>query len=150
MQNIYSDYLNIIKTHRNNIDQIIDQMSKISNVEELRLSGISERYLDNPSTAIREDRKKYFAPNRYKCISDAIQVTFPKTDKVLNILDIGCGYGDYSYIFQNLGHNITSLLNDKYTEDFQYVINMLNIKLVIHNLPEKFNLVSWSNYITMF
>jgi SAM-dependent methyltransferase len=80
-----------------------------------------------------ENRYKYFEKDRVNDIVDIVSRSFTALsgEKKLRILDLGCGFGEYSAIFRGFGHDVYSLNggNTWYLEDFRYVCeDILDLK----------------------
>lgn len=72
-----------------------------------------------------EDRHKYFKKDRVDFIVDIISRSFPYIagEKKLRILDLGCGFGEFSSVFRGFGHDVYSVNGGEtwYLDDFHYV-----------------------------
>lgn len=92
---------------------------------------------DKKSNIIRNNRLKYFNKNyRWIEIKDILELFFDllKKKQIVNILDIGCGYGDICFILNKIGFICKGTLIKSYSEDFAYVNQILQNDIVYFDL----------------
>lgn len=102
-----------------------------------------------------ENRYKYFEKDRAHHIVDIVSRSFPAIagENKLRILDLGCGFGEFSAVFRGFGHDVYSVNGGDtwYLDDFTYVCEeILDLKYYEHdifNLPTNSN---WVNYDYVF
>lgn len=75
-------------------------------------------------------RKKYFEEGRVKDIVDIVFRSMPyiaHKESRLKIIDLGCGFGEFSTIFRTFGHDVFSVNGGDswYLDDFRYVCEEL-------------------------
>lgn len=83
------------------------------------------------------NRAKYFEKNRITDVIHIISRTFPEIDKKpQKILDLGCGFGEFSAVFRGFGHDVTSVNGGEtwYLDDFNHTTNKLNLKVDLCDL----------------
>lgn len=72
-----------------------------------------------------ENRYKYFEKDRVHYIVDIVSRSFPAIagENKLRILDLGCGFGEFSAVFRGFGHDVISINGGDtwYLDDFRYV-----------------------------
>lgn len=76
-----------------------------------------------------ENRKKYFEKNRTNDIVNIVgrSCQFLNSERKLKILDLGCGFGEFSSIFRGFGHDVYSLNGGPtwYLDDFRFVAHKI-------------------------
>lgn len=76
-----------------------------------------------------QNRYKYFEKDRVKRIVDIVFRCMPfiAGEKKYNILDLGCGFGEFSAVFRGFGHNVISINGGDtwYLNDFNYICTEL-------------------------
>lgn len=82
-----------------------------------------------------ENRYKYFEKDRVHHIVDIVSRSFSAIagENKLRILDLGCGFGEFSAVFRGFGHDVVSINGGEtwYLDDFSYVCDeILDLKYV--------------------
>lgn len=76
-----------------------------------------------------QNRYKYFEKDRVKRIVDIVFrcIPFIAGEKKYNILDLGCGFGEFSAVFRGFGHKVISINGGEtfYLDDFNYICEEL-------------------------
>ncbi len=106
-----------------------------------------------------ENRHKYFEKNRVHDICHILCRSFPEINgPPLKILDLGCGFGEFSSIFNGFGHSVTSINAGEtwYLDDFNFCCNKLGVHTekhdVLQGLPyndKTFDVVFASEILTL-
>lgn len=134
LEALYQGYLNKINPHLDKINNIIRQMDDGQSISHLHDAGFSARFTSN---AIAQDREKYFFKDRAQTITATLSTNFPQSLKGhMKILDVGCGYGEYMEVLAALGHEVIGTNHNQYSEDFQFVNNLLGYPVILHDLKQ--------------
>lgn len=112
------------------LDRVLPELEHIVALID-KADAQGHRSTDIPRGDHGRNGRKYFHPERGQTVAGVLAETLPEAfeGRTLDILDAGCGFGDYMAVLRALGHNVVGTCGggDYYIEHFRYVHQLLGL-----------------------
>ena len=114
------------------LDKVQPKMEQITALID-RADAENFRSTDIPLGDHGRNGLKYFDTKRAQIVAGVLAETLPEAfaGETLDILDVGCGFGDYMAVLRALGHNVVGTCGgaDYYLEHYRFVHDLLGLDI---------------------